>query len=99
MLGTRTKQRSMRRLLMATVGLSLIWTGAVAKPHSAPVSDPRDVEIQLLKAQVQTLAAKVDSLEARANASPPPTSAPPPPPPVAAPIIQTSALPSATAGG
>ena len=102
MLGTGTTSTAARRLLLASVGLSLIWSGAEARPHAKAAFDPRDAEIQALKAQVEALAAKVDSLQARADAAPP---APPPPPapPAAVAIIQTPSAPTPasfpTAGG
>lgn len=55
-----------RRLLLATAALSLSGLAANAQP----TLDPRDAEIQLLKDEVHALAAKVDSLEARANTPP-----------------------------
>ena len=72
--------------LLATAALSLAWTATEAKPHAKPAPDPRDAEIQALKEQVQALAAKVDNLQARADAAPPPAPLPPPAP-VA--IVQT----------
>jgi len=74
--------------LLATAALSLAWTTAEAKPHAKPAPDSRDAEIQALKEQVQALAAKVDSLQARADA-PPPTPPPPPAPPAPVAIVQT----------
>lgn len=80
-----------KHLFLATAALSLVWSAAEAKPRPKPAPDARDAEIQLLKEQVQALAAKVDSLQARADAPPPAPPAPPPPPPApaAAAIIQT----------
>jgi phosphate-selective porin OprO/OprP len=85
-----------RRLLLATVGLSLACGAAEAGPrHAEGRPDPRDAEIQALKEQVQALSAKVDSLAARAEAPPPPAMpiAPPPPAPPAAvaAVVQTPA--------
>ena len=101
----RMKPVSVRQVLLATAALSLIWTTAEAKPHARRVPDPRDAEIQALKDEVHALAAKVDSLQARADATPPaplPPPAPPPPRPPPAPVaaIQTpSPATFATAGG
>jgi len=99
----RMESRAGRRLLLATVSLSLICTAAAARPrHAKAAPDPRDAEIQALKDQVQALSAKVDSLAARAAEPAPPASAPAPPPPPPAPVavIQTPAPASfPTAGG
>ena len=70
-----------RRLLLAAASASAIATAAHGQ---ATAPDPRDSEIQELKAQVQALAAKLDRLEARANTpavieTPAPASAPPSP--------------------
>jgi phosphate-selective porin OprO/OprP len=75
---------------MAGAALTLISGAAEARPKPAPAPDPRDAEIQSLKDEVRALAAKVDSLEARAAAAaqpPAPPPSPPPPQPVA--VIQT----------
>ena len=87
MLGVARTRARTRRLLLTTAALSLAWTAAAAKP------DPRDAEIQLLKAQVAALAAKVDRLEACADAPPLPP-APAPPPPVSVAAAQTLGAPS-----
>lgn len=101
MIGMRKTRPAARRLLLATVGMSLVWTAADAKPqHAKSAPDPRDAEIQALKDQVQALAAKVDSLLARADAPAAPPPAPPPAPATAA-VIQASSAPAQfpTAGG
>jgi phosphate-selective porin OprO/OprP len=100
----RMTRVSARRALLASVALSLVWTAAEAKPHPKPAPDARDAEIQALKDEVRALAAKVDSLQARADApppAPPPPSAPtPPPPPAPVAVIQTPSPASfPTAGG
>jgi phosphate-selective porin OprO/OprP len=89
MAGIGIKPASARRMLLATVAMGLAGSTAEARPrHVKPAPDPRDAEIQLLKEQVAALSAKVDNLQARADAPPPaPPIAPPPPAPVA--IIQT----------
>ena len=95
-MSSRVRTIAVRRLLLASVGLSLVWSGADARPRPAK-ADPRDAEIEALKAQVAALAARVDSLQARADAPAPAPPAPPPappPPPVA--IVQTPAAPPAT---
>jgi phosphate-selective porin OprO/OprP len=53
-----------KTFLLLTASLSLLGAAAQAAPD-APGGDPRDAEIQVLKAQLQALAAKVDALEAR----------------------------------
>ena len=90
---------TVRRVLMATVGMSLLWSAADARPRhvAAKVPDPRDAEIQALKDQVAALAAKVDSLQARADAAPPPAPPQPPPPPAPVAVIQTPAAPAPAA--
>lgn len=85
-MGVRMKGQTARRALLAGAALSLVWGVAEARPKAAPKPDPRDAEIQALKDQVQALAAKVDSLEARAA---PAAAAPPPPPPAPVAVIQT----------
>jgi phosphate-selective porin OprO/OprP len=80
---------------MAGAALSLVCGAAEARPKAPPKPDPRDEEIQLLKAQVQALAAKVDGLEARAAAAAAQPPAPPPPPPAPVAIVQTPAAPPA----
>lgn len=85
----RKVERSIRSLLLAAAGLSLVWSAADARPrHVAAKPDPRDAEIQALKAQVQALSARVDSLAARAEAPPPPApqTALPGPPAAPAPV-------------
>jgi phosphate-selective porin OprO and OprP len=104
MFGAGMKQVSVRRVLLATAALSLVWSAAEARPrHVKPAADARDAEIQALKDQVAALAAKVDSLQARADAPPPAPPTPPPPPPAPAAVIQTPAAASPasfpTAGG
>ncbi|THD61181.1 MAG: porin [Phenylobacterium sp.] len=56
----------LRRLLVAAASVSVIGSAA----HAQAATDPRDAEIQELKAEVQALAAKLDQLEARANTPP-----------------------------
>ena len=66
------------RALMLAAGLSMV--GAVAQAAPPPAPDPRDAKIEALTRQLEALAAKVESLEARAAAAPvaPPPAAPPP---------------------
>ncbi len=64
-----------RQLVMAATVLSLLASTA----HAQAAGDPRDAEIQALRAQVQALAAKLDQLQARIEA------------PAAPPVIQTPA--------
>jgi len=104
MLGVEMKRASARHVLLATAALSLVWTCAEARPRHVKSAqpDPRDAEIQLLKDQVTALAAKVDALQARADAPPPAPAPAPPPAPAPAPVavIQTPAPASfPTAGG
>ena len=68
-----------RRLLATAATLSLLGSAA----HAQTTPDPRDAEIQELKAAVHALAAKLDKLEARANT--PPVIQTPGPAPAAAP--------------
>jgi phosphate-selective porin OprO/OprP len=101
MIGTGIKLAGARRVLLATAALSLVWTAAEAqsRPSQVAQADPRDAEIQLLKEQVQALAAKVDSLQARSDAAAAAAAAAPP---AAPPIIQTSSAPPSafpTTGG
>lgn len=70
----QTKISAVRRQLLAAA------IGAIATTAHAQASDPRDAEIQELKAEVRALAAKLDQLEARANTPP---------------VIQTPAGPAA----
>jgi phosphate-selective porin OprO and OprP len=58
-----TKTPALRRLLLAATAITAIATTS----HAQTASDPRDAEIQELKAEVHALAAKLDQLEARAN--------------------------------
>ena len=64
----RKFERGTRAVLLATAGLSLVWSTAEARPRHVRAPDPRDAEIQALKEQVQALSAKVDSLAARKEA-------------------------------
>ncbi|HXA38906.1 MAG TPA: porin [Phenylobacterium sp.] len=73
----QSRKSTLRRLLLAAAATSAIATGA----HAQAAPDPRDAEIQELKAQVQALAAKLDRLEARANTPP---------------VIQTPTAPAST---
>ncbi|WP_309606762.1 porin [Phenylobacterium sp.] len=76
------------RVLLAAAGLSGVWTPVEAAPRQGRVApDPRDAQIQALKAQVEALSARVDSLAARPA---PPLSPPAPAPaPTSAAILQT----------
>jgi len=71
------------RILILAAGLSLAASGADAKPRHAAAPDPRDARIEALTRQVEMLAAKVETLEAKA-AAPAPAPLPPPPAPMAA---------------
>src|SRR6185437_4486851 len=71
-----------KQLLVAASAFSLLATSAQAQAGA----DPRDAEIQALRAQVQALAARLDQLQARIDA------------PAAPAVIQTPAQ-YATAGG
>jgi phosphate-selective porin OprO and OprP len=61
-----TKTHTVRRWLLAASAMGAIATAA----HAQSAADPRDAEIQELKAEVHALAAKLDQLEARANTPP-----------------------------
>lgn len=80
------------RVLILAAGLSLVGAAAHAKPHHPAQPDPRDAKIDALTHQVEMLAAKVESLEAKAAAPaplpppPPVVQAAPPPPPAPAPL-------------
>jgi phosphate-selective porin OprO/OprP len=73
----QSRKSTLRHLLLAAAATSALATGA----HAQQTVDPRDAEIQELKAEVRALAAKLDQLEARANTPP---------------VIQTPAAPAST---
>ncbi|MFI4964513.1 MAG: OprO/OprP family phosphate-selective porin [Caulobacterales bacterium] len=85
---TGLKQVSAGRVMLVVAGFSLVCCStAEAGPRQVkPAPDPRDAEIQTLKDQVAALAARVDALQARADAP----SAPPPP----SAVIQTPVAPT-----
>ncbi len=65
-----TKTPTVRRLLLAATAMGALAAAGAGHAQSAQAptpSDPRDAEIQELKAEVHALAAKLDQLEARAN--------------------------------
>lgn len=85
------------RALMLAAGLAVLATGAqarTARHYGRP--DPRDAKIEALEQQVAALAAKVDSLTARAEAPPPaPTVVYQPAPPPPRVIVEAAAMPPA----
>lgn len=83
-----------KHLLVAASALSLLGSAAHAQARTEVGADPRDAEIQALRAQVQALAAKLDQLQARIDA-------PPPAPPVVQTPTPASAAPAqyVTTGG
>lgn len=91
----RSTKHGARNALLAAAGLCLLWTAARANPEAArPASDPRDAEIQILKDEVHSLAAKVDALVARANSAPPVTQVPVAAAPASAAVTIASGKPS-----
>ena len=88
---TEARRLVSHRVLILAAGLSLVAATADAKPRHHPAApDPRDAKIDALTHQVEMLAAKVETLEAKAAA---PAPQPPPPAPVA--VVQAAPPPSA----
>ncbi|HEY3696925.1 OprO/OprP family phosphate-selective porin [Phenylobacterium sp.] len=87
---TPPKQSVAVRALVAAACLAAAG-GAEARPAGAQPADPRDARIEALVRQVEALTARVDTLQAKAEAEAPP--APPPAP------IQTLAPPPLPSAG
>jgi phosphate-selective porin OprO/OprP len=62
----RSRKSTVRTRWLVAASMSVIATAA----HGQAQPDPRDAEIQELKAEVHALAVKLDQLEARANTPP-----------------------------
>ncbi len=96
-----SRRLASHRVLILAASLTLVGAAAHAKPrHHTAAPDPRDAKIEALTRTVEMLAAKVETLEAKAAAAP--ASLPPPPP---APVVQAAPPPPpaplqiATTGG
>ena len=97
---TEARRPVSHRVLILAAGLSLVAFAADAAPRHAPAApDPRDAKIDALTHQVEMLAAKVETLEAKAAAP----AALPPPAPAPTPVAVVQAPPPpvqlATTGG
>jgi phosphate-selective porin OprO/OprP len=87
-----SRRLASHRVLILAAGLSLAGASAEARPRHPAQPDPRDARIEALTHQVELLAAKVETLEAKAAA---PAPLPPPPPFVA--VVQASPPPAPAA--
>lgn len=96
-----SRRPASHRVLILAAGLVMVGATAHAKPrHHAAAPDPRDVRIEALTHQVELLAAKVETLEAKAAAPaplpPPPVAQAAPPPPSAPAPVQVATTGGAT---